>query len=88
MKFLDTGWVKVRPDEIPTHFKDAWKRRGWLIGLDSDGVFSIINRAGDVLAKLNSINLDSAKDYANDKIGAPVPRGSDLEWWKFRQAYE
>lgn len=88
MKFLDTGWVKVRPDEIPTPFKNAWMRRGWLIGLDSEGVFSIINRAGEVLAKLNSISLDSAKHYANDKIGAPIPNGPDLDWWKFRQAYD
>lgn len=88
MEFLDTGWVKVRPADVPSMFKEAWTRRGWLIGLDFEETFTVINRAGEVLTKLRSINLKSAKHYANDKIGAPIPRGPDLEWWKFRQACE
>ena len=85
MQFLDTGWEKVRPAEVPSNFKEAWTRRGWLIGLDFNEIFTVISRSGEVLAKLNSIDLRSAKSYANDKIGAPIPRGPDIEWWKFRQ---
>lgn len=88
MNFLDTGWVKVRRDEIPAKFEEAWTRRGWVIGIDPDGNFTVINRSGEVLAKLRSINLDSAKGFANDRLGSPMPKKSDLDWWRLRQSHE
>ena len=81
MEFLDMGWIKVREGEVPERFKEAWTRRGWLIGVDHADTFVVINREGEELAKLKSINLERARDFADDKIGAPKPK-KDWWWWR------
>ena len=81
MEFLDAGWTKIRDDEVPERFKEAWTRRGWIIGVDDTDTFVVINRAGEELAKLKSINLDSVRKFADSKIGAPKPK-KDMWWWR------
>jgi hypothetical protein len=87
MHFLDVGWTKIREGEVPEPFKRAWTRRGWVIGLDESDTFVVIDRMGYVLAKFKSINLDSARRYADSKIGAPYPsRKDDMWWWRNRDS--